>query len=135
MTSLFSRESAIEHAPEVGRARSIGLTTMRVIVGSALLLTGFATLDGTPATVATFEAIGIGQWFRYLIGTIQVVSAVVVLVPSLAAYGALVLSITMIGTLAARVFLGGGPLLPPLVLLIGSLAIVWTHRDQLSRRA
>jgi putative oxidoreductase len=134
MTSLFSRESAVERTPEVGRMRGMALATMRVVVGSACLLVGFAMLDGTPTMVAMFEAIGGGQWSRYLIGTIDVLSAVVVFVPSLAAYGAFVLSLTLIGTLATRLFVSGGPLLLPLVLLVGSIAVVWSYRDQLLRR-
>jgi putative oxidoreductase len=144
MTTLFPRESTVPRESingrrsEVGRGRGMALATVRLVVGIAFLLAGFAMLDGAPAMVAMFDALGdalgIGPWIRYLIGAIVVVSAVAVLVPSLAAYGALVLSVTMIGTLATRLFLSGGPVVPPLVLLVGSIAIVWAYRDQLSRR-
>jgi putative oxidoreductase len=80
-----------------------------------------------------FEAIGIGQWFRYVTGAIEVVSAVALLVPSVAPFGAAVLVATMIGAVATHLLIVGGSPLVPLVLLVGALAVAWARRDQLSR--
>jgi putative oxidoreductase len=81
--------------------------------------------------LALFEAIGIGQWFRYLTGLIEVASAVALLVPALAPFGALLLVPTMIGAIATHLFIvGGSPALPAL-LLLGSLVVAWARRDQL----
>jgi uncharacterized membrane protein YphA (DoxX/SURF4 family) len=97
------------------------------------MLSGGLKLTGTPAVVGLFDAIGIGQWFRYVTGSIEVVSAVALLVPSRAAFGALVLVPTMIGAVATHLFIVGGSAVPATVLLIGSLVIVWARRDQLAR--
>jgi uncharacterized membrane protein YphA (DoxX/SURF4 family) len=80
--------------------------------------------------VALFNAIGIGQWFRYVTATIEVGSAIALLVPSLAPYGALALVATMTGAVFTHLFVVGGSPLPALVLGVGSAAIAWMRRDQ-----
>jgi putative oxidoreductase len=96
------------------------------------LLAGSSKLLGVPAMVALFDAIGIGQWFRYVTGLIEVVSAVALLVPSLAAFGALALAATMTGAIATHLFVVPGSVVMPVLLLIGSLVIAWARRDRLS---
>jgi hypothetical protein len=71
-------------------------------------------------------------WFRYLTGSIEVVSAVALLVPSWAVFGALLVIPTMVGAVFTHLFIVGGSAVPATVLLIGSLAIAWARRDQLA---
>jgi uncharacterized membrane protein len=97
-----------------------------------LILAGGLKLAGVPVMVALFDAIGIGQWFRYVTGSIEVVSAVALLVPSWAAFGALLLIPTMVGAVFTHLFIVGGSAVPATVLLTGSLAIAWARRDQLA---
>ena len=82
--------------------------------------------------VALFDAIGVGQWFRFVTGSIEVVSAVALLVPSWAAFGALLLIPTMVGAVITHLFIVGGSAAAATVALIGSLAIAWARRDQLA---
>jgi uncharacterized membrane protein YphA (DoxX/SURF4 family) len=58
--------------------------------------------------VALFDAIGAGQWLRYVTGSIEVVSGLALLVPSLAAFGALLLVPTMVGAVATHLLIVGG---------------------------
>ena len=81
--------------------------------------------------VGLFDAIGIGQWFRYLTGVIEVGSAIALLVPSFAVFGALTLVATMIGAVATHLFIVGGSPAMPAVLLLGSAGVVWARRHQL----
>jgi putative oxidoreductase len=89
-------------------------------------------LTGAPELVGLFDAIGIGQWFRYVTGSIEVASAVALLVPAWAALGALLLIPTMVGAVFTHLFIVGGSAVPATVLLIGALAIAWARRDQLA---
>jgi putative oxidoreductase len=83
--------------------------------------------------MALFDAIGVGPWFRYATGLIEVVSAVALLVPALAPLGAVTLVATMIGAITAHLLvIGGSPAVPVVVLLLGSLAVAWARRDQLA---
>ena len=84
--------------------------------------------------VATFNAIGVGQWFRYVTGVIEVISAVLLLVPGMAAFGAGLLVCTMVGAVLTHVtILHTSPAIP-LVLLLAVAAIVWGRREQISSR-
>jgi putative oxidoreductase len=78
-----------------------------------------------------FDAIGIGQWFRYLTGLIEVASAIALLIPSFAVFGALALVATMVGAVATHLFIVGGSPAMPAILLLGSAAVVWARRHQL----
>jgi putative oxidoreductase len=84
------------------RAGVIGLWVVQIALASFFLLAGGSKLAGEPATVALFEAIGVGQWFRYVTGLIEVGSAIALLVPSLALFGALGLVATMLGAIATH---------------------------------
>ena len=104
---------------------------MQVVLAGVFLLAGGSKLAGAAAMVALFEAIGVGQWFRYVTGGIEVVSAVALLVPSLAPFGAVALIATMVGAVTTHLFIIGGSPAVPVLLLLGSLVIAWSRRDQL----
>jgi putative oxidoreductase len=110
----------------------VALWGLQVALAALFIFAGGSKLAGATAMVALFEAIGIGQWFRYLTGFIEVVSAVALLVPALAPFGALLLATTMVGAIASHLFIvGGSPALPG-VLLLGLLGVVWARRDRLA---
>jgi uncharacterized membrane protein YphA (DoxX/SURF4 family) len=106
---------------------------VQVVLAGMFFLAGGSKLAGAVAMVALFDAVGVGQWFRYVTGGIEVVSAVALLVPALAPFGAAALVATMIGAIATHLFIIGGSPGVPVLLLLGSLVIVWARRDQLSR--
>ncbi len=82
--------------------------------------------------VATFDAIGVGQWFRYLTGIIEVGAAILLWLPGRQFIGAGALSMTMIGAILAHiVILGTATMLPAIVLGILTAFIVYNYRDQL----
>jgi uncharacterized membrane protein YphA (DoxX/SURF4 family) len=114
------------------RTALIALWGLQVGLATLFLFSGGSKLAGAPAMVALFEAIGIGQWFRYVTGLIEVVSAVGLLVPALAPFGALLLASTMVGAIATHRFIVGGSPAFPGVLLLGLFVVVWARREQLS---
>jgi putative oxidoreductase len=133
MTTLFSTAMTANQTPALprGRVALVALWLTQIALAGRFLFSGGLKLTGAPALVALFDAIGIGQWFRYLTGSIEVVSAVALLVPSWAAFGALLLIPTMVGAVFTHLFIVGGSAVPATVLLTGSLAIAWARRDQL----
>ena len=92
------------------------------------LFAGGSKLAGAPMMVQMFDAIGVGQWFRYLTGAIEVTSAVLLLVPSLAFFGALALAATMVGAVVTHLFVIGGSPAMPIVLLAATGTIAWLRR-------
>jgi putative oxidoreductase len=125
----------VPHPAPVRRSRlaSIGLWAVQVVLAGMFLLSGASKLAGAAAMVALFDAIGLGQWFRYATGIIEAASAIALLVPALAPFGAAALVATMTGAVATHLFLVGGSPAVPALLLLGSAVIVWARRDQLSR--
>ena len=75
--------------------------------------------------VKMFATIGIGQWFRYLVGALEIAGAAGVLVPRLSGLAALGLVCLMAGaTLTNVLVLGTSPLLPIALMLAGVL-VAW----------
>ena len=134
MTTLFATYSPAATVPSVSRSRAgtIALWTTQLLVAGMFLLAGGLKLIGGPVEVALFDAIGAGQWFRYVTGAIEVAGALALLVPSLAPFGALLLVPTMIGAIATHLFIIGGTPAPAMLLLIGSITIAWARRRQLA---
>src|SRR5256885_3837385 len=66
-----------------GRAATIALWLLQAAVAVLFLFAGAPKLLGAAVMVQLFEAVGIGQWLRYVTGAIEVVSAGLLLGPSL----------------------------------------------------
>ena len=113
-----------------GRVAIIVLWVAQLALAVMFLMAGGSKLVGVPAMVSLFDALGFGQWFRYVTGVIEVASGIALLVPSAAVFGAMLLIPTMLGAAAANLFLGQSPA-APLVLLLVAAAVAWTRRNQL----
>jgi putative oxidoreductase len=113
-----------------GRMAIVALWVTQITLAAMFLLAGGSKLAGAPAMIALFNAIGFGQWFRYVTGAIEVGAAVALLIPSAAPFGALLLIPTMMGAAAANLSLSQSPAVP-LVLLLAAGAVAWARRRQL----
>ena len=78
-----------------------------------------------------FQQIGLGQWFRYLTGILEIVGGIMVLMPPVVAIGGVLLSCIMVGAIATHLLLMGGSAVPAIVLLVLSAIVVFAHRDQI----
>lgn len=105
------------------------LWTLQIFSAAMFLMAGVSKLAGVPMMVQMFGVIGIGQWFRYVTGTIEVVSAVLLLIPSIASYGAAALAVTMIGAIITHLFIVGGNPAMAVVLLASTATIAWARRS------
>jgi len=127
-------EAVQSFSGSTGKGKNVGLWVLQVVAAAAFAAAGVAKLAGAAPMVATFNAIGVGQWFRYVTGVIEVISAVLLLVPGMAAFGAGLLVCTMVGAVLTHVtILHTSPAIP-LVLLLAVAAIVWGRREQISSR-
>lgn len=114
---------------ETNRSRSRGLTialwAVQVLLALAFLMAGAAKLTGQPMMVALFEKIGIGQWFRYVTGSIEVASGGLLLIPKFTVIGALLLCATMVGALITHFAVIGGNPATAAVLLVLCAFVLW----------
>ena len=114
-----------------GRASLIALWLTQVALAAIFLMAGGSKLAGAAVMVSLFDAIGLGQWFRYVTGVIEVISAIALLVPSAAVFGAMLLIATMLGAIATELVIVHRPPMLPLVLVVGAVAVAWAHGHQL----
>jgi uncharacterized membrane protein YphA (DoxX/SURF4 family) len=99
---------------------------IRILLALAFGAAGSAKLAGVPMMVATFDAIGWGQWFRYVTGVIEVLGAVLMLVPATGLLAGLLLGATMVGAALSHLLVVPGSPVPAIVL--GALcAVVVVH--------
>lgn len=107
----------------------VTLWALQVLLAAMFLFAGGQKLIGTQPMVELFTEIGIGQWFRYLTGGLEIVGAVALLIPRLAAHGALLLAGVMVGAVFTDLMLGVSPL-SAAVLLVISAIVAWGRRDR-----
>src|SRR6266576_2658941 len=101
-----------------GRGRLITLWTLSALVSLAFIAAGGAKLSGAPVMVELFSKVGVGQWFRYFTGLLEVAGGLGLLIPRYAFYAAALLAIVMVGAIIAHVSILGGSPAPSAALLI-----------------
>ncbi|WP_204123430.1 DoxX family protein [Pseudomonas sp. 008] len=101
---------------------------VRALLALAFAAAGIAKMAGVAQMVQVFDAIGIGQWFRFMTGTIEITGAVLVLLPATVFFGALLLAVTMICGVATHLFVIGGNPAPALMLALMSAFVAWRLR-------
>jgi len=108
-----------------GRGVNIALWFLQVLLAAAFLMAGAVKLAGIEMMVKQFEAIGLGQWFRYVTGGLEIVAAILLLLPRQAGYGALLLMPIMLGAAAAHLVVFQNSPAVPLVLLGLAAVVAW----------
>ncbi|KZD23441.1 DoxX family protein [Tardiphaga robiniae] len=127
----MSSSSVTSSAPR--RWTSISLWAVRGLLALAFAAAGTAKLYGVPMLVEEFEHIGLGQWFRYLTGTLEILGAALIIIPSTVAFGAVLLCCIMIGAIFTHVFVIGGSPIPAIVLLTLSGIVAYAKRATILR--
>ena len=123
--------AAIAEQPSTSRLRTIALWALKLVLAALFLFAGGAKLAGLPAMVEVFEHVGLGQWFRYFTGLLEVGGAALLLWPATTALGALLLTIVSIGAALAQIFVLHEDVIHAIVLAVPLAAIAWAHRNQL----
>ncbi len=123
---------AVSAAPRAqSRVKNAALWVLQIGAAAMFLMAGELKLAGDPKMVGMFAAIGLGQWFRYLTGSLEVLGALALLVPRAAVYGALLLAAVMMGALLAHLLILGGNPAPAVVLLVATAIVAWGRKEQI----
>jgi uncharacterized membrane protein YphA (DoxX/SURF4 family) len=112
------------------RVRTYLAWTLQILLAAAFLAAGLSKLAGVPMMVDLFDRIGVGQWFRYVTGLVEIGGAVLLLVPGLAGAGAAFLAATMAGAVLAHLAILGDSPAAALVLLALNLVVLALRREQ-----
>ncbi len=126
---MMSSTHAEQAAPRSTRGTvwNVILWVLQVLAAAMFLFSGGMKLVGVPDMVELFDTIGIGQWFRFVTGGLEVIGALALLTRRFSAHGALLLAAVMVGAVVTELWLGG-PLLPALVNLVITAVIAWGRR-------
>jgi uncharacterized membrane protein YphA (DoxX/SURF4 family) len=101
---------------------------VRILLALAFGAAGAAKLAGVEQMVGTFEAIGWGQWFRYVTGGIEVAGALLMLIPATGLVAGLLLGGTMVGATVSHLLVVPGSPVPAMVLGLLCALVVWHNR-------
>lgn len=114
--------------PEAPRWRRLALWAVKAVLTAIFAAAGGAKLAGAQPMVEAFGTIGLGQWFRYLTGAIELAGAAALLLPALAGFAALLLAATMAGAALTHLTVLPGSPLPALALLALCLLVAGAYR-------
>jgi putative oxidoreductase len=121
-----------EEAPHMKASGNILAWILAVFLAIVFTFAGGVKLIGTRAMVQEFAQIGIGQWFRYVTGLLEVTGAIGLLVPKYRIWAALQIAAVMAGATAVNIVILH---LPPLarvtaILMTLALALAWLRRPR-----
>lgn len=127
---------AITNTPHAdsGRGRNVALWILQGLLGAFFLVAAAAPkLFGEATAVEMFDDIGVGQWFRYLVGGLELVGAIGLVVPRVAGWAALGLAGVMAGAVVTSLFVldAGWLTITPAILLALCGVIAWGRRRQI----
>ena len=119
-------------APAATRRRgvNIALWVLQVLLALQFAMAGLAKVGGDPAMVEMFTTIGIGQWFRYMVGALELFGAIGVLVPRTSGLAALGLVCLMTGAILTNLFILGASSWLTIGLLLVSALVAWGRWPQ-----
>jgi putative oxidoreductase len=103
---------------------------LAILLALVFSLAGGTKLVGVPAMVAEFAQIGIGQWFRYVTGLLEVSGAIGLLIRKFRFWAALQIVAVMVGATGVNLWVLHVPALARLTVILMLLALVlaWLRR-------
>ena len=113
-----------------GKGRLITLWALSSLVALVFIGGGGAKLAGAAVMVDMFSKVGLGQWFRYLTGLLEVAGGIGLLTSRHAFSAAVLLAIVMVGAIITHVTILGGSPVPALVLLVLSGIIAYLRKPE-----
>lgn len=119
------------------RVSNLTLWVLQIFLAVLFLYVGTSKLNLHGAFwLELFDKVGIGQWFRYFTGGLEVVCAILLLIPRTSAIAAVLLAFTMVGAVAAHVFIlrdGYAAFFPAFTLSL-LIVVAWKRLAALRKR-
>ena len=105
----------------------IGDWALRGFIALIFVFAGWDKFDSGSMWPAYFNHLGLGQWFRYFTGIVEIFAGVLVLIPPIATAGIALLAVTMAGATVANAIVH-----PPNCFLSGIFTValtgIWWNR-------
>lgn len=118
------------------RSDSIVVWILSVLLAAVFATTGIAKLIGMePIGLQAAAMNGFPQWIRVIVGVVEVVGAVLLLVPGIAAFAAAMLAFLMVPAAITQWVSGEPGVLFPVLMLILLLLVAWRRNPAVVRES
>ena len=111
--------------------KTITVWVLRVLLALLFLAAAFFKLSSQPMMVTEFQTIGLGQGFRYVTGTLEVIGALTLLVPRVSVFGGLLLLCVDAGAFVTQAFVLHGDIIHTIVIGLLIALVVFLQKDKL----
>ena len=108
---------------KAAKALNLLLWVLQFFAALACLTAGATRLR--EMRVATFEPLSFRNWLSYFVAAAEVIGAFLIVIPTTAQLGALVLAGTLIGAIVMQLWLTGGISVSALVFLVITASVAW----------
>ncbi len=113
------------------RLKKLGIIGIKALLTFAFAAAGLAKLAGAEMMTDMFDAIGSGQWFRFVTGVVEITGAMLIWVNGYQFIGAGLLLCTMIGALLTHILvLGVSSAAPAIFLGVLAAFVAFAYRQQ-----
>ncbi|GAB3805660.1 DoxX family protein [Micromonospora zhanjiangensis] len=113
-----------------GRKVNIALWALQVLLAAAFLLAACTKFIAYPDAVEAFDQIGLGVWFMYFIGAVELSGAVGLLVPALSGLAGLGLTALLAGAVVTQILLFDPvTVITPAAYLVPVTLVAWGRRQ------
>jgi putative oxidoreductase len=116
------------------RTMPIVLWVLRVLMAALFLFAAFAKLTSMQMEVDAFAMLPVGQWFRYLVGLLELTGGICVLIPTISGLGAIVLLVVDVGAFFAQIMFLHQDWIHPIVIGAILVALIYLQRDAVRER-
>jgi putative oxidoreductase len=113
------------------RWKTIGFRVLRFVFAIFLLMGAVGKLAGIQQMVQLFDAVGLGQWFRFFTGLCELATAILIVFPATIGVGALLGFFVMVGATIANIVVLHHDFIHSAIPAIIFAMIAWTYRGQL----
>jgi uncharacterized membrane protein YphA (DoxX/SURF4 family) len=109
---------------------------LRLLVALIFIFGGADKFGPSRLWIRLFADIGIGQWFRYFTGVVEIAGGVLLLVPGATRIAVTMLACTMVGAFITHVFITGfGPQTVAVAVLLTALLVIdWRRTAFVARQ-
>jgi putative oxidoreductase len=116
------------------RSKTIVLWILRILMAAPFLFASYMKLTDNPMMVDEFNTIGLGQWFRYFTGALELAGGIAILVPSVSVFAALVLLAVDAGAFITQIAVLHGDWIHTVVIGAILASVIYLQRDRFGSR-
>jgi putative oxidoreductase len=130
----MSTSTAATNRP-TSRAAHRAVWTVQILVGVFFVVaSAIPKFYGDPYAVQIFTEIGAGQWFRYLVGALELAGGIGLMVPRLAGPAALGIMGLMVGAAYTQAVVLDAPVMvtTPAILFVLAGVVAWARRESIA---